>query len=1259
MSLLYGEPDFAFGQLMLTLRLATGLTQANLAEFLGISRHAIGEWEAGHSYPKPRHLKNFIAVCLKHHVFAAGNEAEEIQALWKAAHQKVLLEEGWVQELLVQQSSQLKNEPPASTPPLIQQRPNTVHSNLFVTESIPKHLDWGEAIDVPTFYGRKTELDQLSQWIVEENCRVVSVLGMGGMGKSALTVSLMHRLATHFEVVIWRSVRDAPDCETLLKGCLQILAPEVLNEVSVSFERCLSLLLKQLQSRRVLLVLDNLETLLEEGQNAGYLRGGYENYGRLLTLLGETSHHSCLLLTSREKPIDLVPLEGKRSVVRSLRLTPLDEQACEQLLVDKDVRGTPSQRAQLSRFFTGNPLALKIVAQTIVDLFDGEIARFLEQGEGEAIFGGVRRLLDEQFARLSVMEQTVLMWLAILREPSSVEEVVAALVRPVSRVRLLEIMEALHHRSLIERGEKAGTFTLQSVVLEYLTTRLVEEVVEELEEGNLNRLVQHSLMQAQARDYVRQSQGRLIIQPVLGRFKGPGAYGHGEVEKVEETLREVLEQVRQLPQGRQGYAGGNLINLLLAGGSELVGWDFSGLNLWEAYLAGVELRDVNLAGCDLQGTTFNERFDSILALAYSPDGRYLAGGSLTGEIKIWQFKDKREGEGYSLHLECRGHSDLVSTVAYSPDGKLLASGSYDRTVRLWDSSNGGKLMVLSGHSDTVQSVAFSPDGRLLASGSFDGSIRLWRVATGELVATLEGHTGWVWSVAFSPDGNRLVSGSFDGTVRLWQTNSVDENNVFQPGTVLIDQTDWVTGVIFSRDGQTIYTSGINSTIRLWSVASRKQLQILQGQSGVEQAMALSPDGATLASGGTDRTIRLWQPGKNKLHRILTGHSAPIAALAFSPDSKTLASSSSDRSVRVWSVQNGESLVTLQGLSHTVLSAAVSPNGSYLTSTSGNNRVLVWQLQPANLRSKPTGQITPSIVLNGHTNEVFTIAFRHDKTQLASAGQDGTIKLWDITGIKTSNTHSQVQPRLSITGSNGGIYGIAFSPAGNLLASGSADGTVTLWSPDNGALILTLEGHKATVWSVVFSPDGSILASGDSDGCVRLWNTRTGQLNASLSSDKIPGATLAFNPGGQLLACARYDGTIEVLHTSDTFQPPLVLKGHQGPVWSVAINPDATTTPTLLSGGNDGIVRLWNIEQGEEVARFPHEGFVRSVSFTQDGKNALSAGDSGLIKLWDIGSGELVTTFRDFQPYEGLNISRATGLTAAQRATLLALGAVES
>ena len=1246
MSSLYGEPDFAFGQLMLTLRLATGLTQANLAEFLGVSRHAVGEWEAGHSYPKPRHLKNFIALCLKQGAFGTSSELEEIRALWKASNQKALLDEKWLHQLLIERNSP-NNVVPAPGPVILNQ-PAITGINTIAEES-EQRLDWGEAIDVPTFYGRKTELDQLSQWIVEENCRVVSVLGMGGMGKSALTVSLMHRLATHFEVVIWRSVRDAPDCETLLKGCLQILAPEVLNEVSVSFERCLSLLLKQLQSRRVLLVLDNLETLLEEGQNAGYLRGGYENYGRLLTLLGETSHHSCLLLTSREKPIDLVPLEGKRSVVRSLRLTPLDEQACEQLLVDKDVRGTPSQRAQLSRFFTGNPLALKIVAQTIVDLFDGEIARFLEQGEGEAIFGGVRRLLDEQFARLSVMEQTVLMWLAILREPSSVEEVVAALVRPVSRVRLLEIMEALHHRSLIERGGKAGTFTLQSVVLEYLTTRLVEEVVEELEEGNLNRLVQHSLMQAQARDYVRQSQGRLIIQPVLGRFKGPGAYGHGEVEKVEETLREVLEQVRQLPQGRQGYAGGNLINLLLAGGSELVGWDFSGLNLWEAYLAGVELRDVNFAGSDLSRSIFTEGFNSILALAYSPDGRYLAGGSLTGEINIWQMRQAAGVNDYSLYLECRGHSGVVNSVTYSPDGKLLASGGYDRTVRVWDAYSGQNLLVLSDHTDTVRKVVFSPDGTLVVSGSFDGTIKIWRIATGQLLTTLTGHSNWVWSVAFSPEGNLLASGSTDGTIRLWEINLRD-NNYRQIASLSAHQGG-VQEVFFSPEGEKFFSCGSDGKILEWSVASQEMLWSLEGHIGMVQALAVSPDGTILASGGNDLTVRLWQSGNHKPLLTLTGHTAPLVGLAFSPDGQILASSSADRSLRLWSVPGGQALITKQGHIKTVRSIAVNRDGTYLAGAGSNKNVLVWQMTGQDLTS--LHHFTPSTLLKGHTNNLLAVAFSPDGTTLASAGQDGVIKIWDVPRGKVSSP-----ARLSLTSNSESISALTYNPAGDLLASGSGSGTVRAWSVITGEQMTIFEGHQGVVWTVAFSPDGTTIVSGGNDGIVRLWDTVSGQLKESLDKARIPILNITYHPEGQLLACARYDGTILVWSVTDNSQPLLTLKANQAPVWSLAFNPDPTASSILLSGGNDGIARLWNIETREEVAHFAHEGFIRSVAFTKDGTGIISAGEDGLVKQWDIRSRRLLAIYRDFHPYEGVNIKGATGLTELGRATLLALGAIE-
>src|SRR5207302_9274763 len=190
-----------------------------------------------------------------------------------------------------------------------------------------RRLDWGDALAVPTFYGREGELALLSRWVVEERCRVVSVLGMGGIGKSALAARVMHRVARHFEVVIWRSLRDAPGCSALLEECLQVLAPQPLRDVPASLEGRLSLLMEHLHDQRALLVLDNLETLLVEGEGTGRMRPGYEGYGQLLRRVGETAHQSCLLLTSREKPSELVPLEGSHKPVRALRLAGLETEA--------------------------------------------------------------------------------------------------------------------------------------------------------------------------------------------------------------------------------------------------------------------------------------------------------------------------------------------------------------------------------------------------------------------------------------------------------------------------------------------------------------------------------------------------------------------------------------------------------------------------------------------------------------------------------------------------------------------------------------------------------------------------------------------------------------------------------------------------------------------------------------------------------------------------------------------------------------------
>jgi WD40 repeat protein len=151
----------------------------------------------------------------------------------------------------------------------------------------------------------------------------------------------------------------------------------------------------------------------------------------------------------------------------------------------------------------------------------------------------------------------------------------------------------------------------------------------------------------------------------------------------------------------------------------------------------------------------------VFCVAYSPDGRTLASGSVDETIKLWDLKTGKE------RATLKGHTAGVQSVAYSPDGKTLASGGEDETIKLWDIKTGQERATLTGHTDWVKSVVYSPDGQTLASGSDDKTIKLWDIKTGKERATFEGHTESVFSVAYSPDGKTLASGSWDKTIKLW------------------------------------------------------------------------------------------------------------------------------------------------------------------------------------------------------------------------------------------------------------------------------------------------------------------------------------------------------------------------------------------------------------------------------------------------------------------------------------------------------------
>jgi hypothetical protein len=181
--------------------------------------------------------------------------------------------------------------------------------------------DWGEAIDVSLFYGRQAELATLEDWIIDRRCRLVGIFGWGGIGKTALSVKLARRLESRFEYVVWRSLRHAPILKDLLAELLPIFtASREQSQTGVEQESSQGLLMKQLREQRCLLVLDNVESILQQGGARCSYLSGYEDYGEMLDRMSDERHQSCIILTGREKPQGMMQREGVNLPVRSIQL---------------------------------------------------------------------------------------------------------------------------------------------------------------------------------------------------------------------------------------------------------------------------------------------------------------------------------------------------------------------------------------------------------------------------------------------------------------------------------------------------------------------------------------------------------------------------------------------------------------------------------------------------------------------------------------------------------------------------------------------------------------------------------------------------------------------------------------------------------------------------------------------------------------------------------------------------------------------------